>query len=67
MNRKRRIDLPPQWSPSPIKKIRTTMYNLISALNEEVEAGEKILVPLIVLDMMEKRLLKFIRHPNTSR
>ena len=43
------------------------MYNLISALNEEVEAGEKILVPLIVIDMMEKGLLKFTRNPNTSR
>ena len=67
MNRKRGTDLPPQWGPCPRKKIRTTMYNLISAINEEVKAGEKILVPLIVLDMMEKGLLKFIRHPNTSR
>jgi hypothetical protein len=43
------------------------MYNLISALNEEVEAGETILVPLIVLDMMENGILKFIRPSNTSR
>jgi hypothetical protein len=67
MNRKSGIDLRPQLSSSPRKRIKTTMYNLISALNEEVEAGETILVPLIVLDMMEKGLLKFIRHPNTSR
>ena len=67
MNRKSGIDLHPQWNSSPRKRIKTTMYNLISALNEEVEAGEKVLVPLIVLDMMEKGLLKFIRHPDTSR
>jgi len=67
VNRKRETNLRVQCSPSPRKRIKTTMYNLISALNEEVEAGETILVPLIVLDMMENGLLKFIRHPNTSR
>ena len=61
MNRKRDTNLRAQWSPSPRKRIKTTMYNLISALNEEVEAGETILVPLIVLDMMENGLLKFTR------
>ena len=67
MNRKRGIDPHAQWNPGPRKRIRTTMYNLISALNEEVEAGAKVLVPLIVMDMLEKGLVKFTRNPNTSK
>jgi hypothetical protein len=62
MNRKRGINPHAQWSPGPRKRIKTTMYNLISVLDEEVEAGAEIMVPFIVLDMMEKGLSKFTRN-----
>jgi hypothetical protein len=67
MNRKRGIKPHAQWSPGPRKRIKTTMYNLVSVLDEEVEAGAGVMVPFIVLDMMEKGLLKFIPNPNPSK
>jgi len=39
------------------------MLDLITALNNEIKAGEEILVPFIMLDMMEKGMLKFVGPP----
>jgi len=44
-------------------RVRTTMLDLITALNNEIKAGEEILVPFIMLDMMEKGMLKFVGPP----
>ena len=57
----------PQRIPRPKKRIRTTMFDLIKALTDEIKPGEEVLVPLIVLDMMETGLLKFIGHPNAAK
>jgi len=44
-------------------RVTTTMLDLLRALNSEVKAGEEVLVPFIVVDMMERGLLKFIDRP----
>jgi hypothetical protein len=43
------------------------MFDLIKAINDEIKAGEEFLVPLIVLDMMQTGLLKFIGPPNAQK
>jgi hypothetical protein len=52
-----------EWNSRRKIKIKTTMLDLVSALNNEIKSGEEVLVPLIVLDMMDKGLLKFISQP----
>jgi hypothetical protein len=49
-----------EWNARRKIKVKTTMLELVSALNNEIKSGEEVLVPLIVLDMMDKGLLKFI-------
>jgi hypothetical protein len=44
-------------------KIKTTMGDLLRALNSELRVGEQGLVPFIVVDMMERGLLKFVNPP----
>ena len=41
-------------------KIKTTMADLLKALNSEVRPGEHGLVPFIVVDMMDRGMLKFV-------
>lgn len=63
MERKR--DSSRHLQPNPRRKIRvrTTMLDLLNALNNEINAGEEILVPFIMLDMMERGMLKFVGPP----
>ena len=52
-----------QWDSRRKIRIKTTMVDLVGALNYEVKAGEEVLVPFIVLDMMKRGLLKFVNPP----
>ena len=47
-------------------KIKTTMADLLKALNNEVKPGEHALVPFIVVDMMDRGMLKFV-NPNAKK
>jgi hypothetical protein len=42
------------------KKIRTTLFDLFTVLNEEARVGEEELVPKIVFDWIESGRLKLI-------
>ena len=54
------------WDSKRKITIRTTMVDLIRALNDELKTGEEVLVPFIVLDMMDRGLLKFVDSPKTK-
>ena len=43
-------------------RIRTTLFDLLTALNEEVEVGEEKLVAKIVNYWIESGRLQFILH-----
>ncbi len=42
------------------KKIRTTLFDLFTVLNEEAKVGEEDLVPKIVLGWIESGRLKLV-------
>jgi hypothetical protein len=63
MERRRDSSHPLQSDSKRKIRVRTTMLDLISALNNEIKAGEEILVPFIMLDMMQKGVLKFVGPP----
>ena len=44
------------------KKIRTTLFDLFTALNEEARVGEEELVPKIVFGWIESGRLKLVLH-----
>ena len=44
------------------KKIRTTLFDLFTVLNEEAKVGEEDLVPKIVLGWIESGRLKLVLH-----
>ena len=43
-------------------KIRTTLFDLLTVLNEEVRVGEEELVAKIVFDWIESGRLKLVHH-----
>jgi hypothetical protein len=43
-------------------KIRTTLFDLFTALNEEARVGEEELVPKIVFGWIESGRLKLVLH-----
>ncbi len=43
-------------------KIRTTLFDLFTVLNEEARVGEEKLVAKIVLDWIESGRLKLVLH-----
>ena len=43
-------------------KIRTTLFDLFTVLNEEVRVGEEGLVAKIVFDWIESGRLKLVLH-----
>ena len=67
MERKKGPSFRTHWTVRPKMRIRTTMFDLIKALNEEVKAGEEALVPRIVRHMIDSGLLKFTGYPNASK
>ena len=46
--------------PRPEKEIETTLYDLISALNDELAPEEEELILPILIDLMNSGRLKFI-------
>jgi hypothetical protein len=42
------------------KRINTNLYELISAIYDEVGAGEEMLIPQTVINMIESGRLKFV-------
>jgi hypothetical protein len=46
--------------------IKTTLYELIEAVTNEVESGEEELVAGAVLDLIESRKMKWIRGDKDS-
>jgi hypothetical protein len=59
MKRKKDSSHHPQWIPGPKMRMKTTMFGLIRALNDEIKPGEEKLVPLAVMDMIKRGLIKF--------
>jgi hypothetical protein len=42
------------------RKIKTNLYDLITAINDEIRVGEEGLVIQVLQDLMNRRCLKFI-------
>lgn len=53
--------------PKRTVKIRTSLFDLIEALNGEIKTGEEGFVIQIVLDLINNSLLKTIRNPDVFR
>ncbi len=53
------------YSPTGIT-IRRTLYDLIDAIEEEIEQGEEELIAPVVLDLMESRRVKWARNHRDS-
>ena len=51
----------PSLKPKPLRteKIKTTLFDLLEAINKEIKAGEEDLVFLVVLHLISTGRLKF--------
>jgi hypothetical protein len=58
----RRTDL---YCPTAITN-RSTLYDLIEAIEEEIEQGEEELIAPVVLDLIESHKVKWIRRHRDS-
>ena len=58
----RRTDL---YRPAAIT-IRSTLYDLIEAIEEEIEQGEEELIAPVLLDLIESRKVKWVRRHRDS-
>jgi hypothetical protein len=53
-------ELSERFNPS---RIRTTLYDLVEALGEEVESGEEHLIARTVFHMIRTGQMRFVRTP----
>jgi hypothetical protein len=54
------VDVPRASESSPYLTIRTTLYDLIEAINAEVEPEEESLVVATVMDLLESGRITFL-------
>ena len=43
-----------------VRKIKTNLYDLFTAINDEIRVGEEGLVIQVLQDLMNRRCLKFL-------
>jgi hypothetical protein len=49
----------PKPKPRRTEKIKTTLFDLIDAINDEIKAGEEDMVFLVISDLISTGRLKF--------
>ena len=47
-------------------RVRTTLYDLVAAIGEEVQSGEEHLIAWTVAHLIKTGQMKFIRYPKGS-